>query len=112
MEITFNINNEVVEVILLIFGLLGALSVCFIVSDVFNFLRRKINKNKIMENNIEIGVDINNRKIFTGDRVKRDDGVIGRFNLLDFELCFDYEEEQEDGAICSYINHRRKYELL
>ena len=112
MEITFNINKEVVEVILLVFGLLGALSVCFIVSDVFNFLRRKINKNKIMENNIEIGVDINNRKIFTGDRVKRDDGVIGRFNLLDFELCFDYEEEQEDGEIFSYINHGRKYELL
>ena len=44
MEITFNINKEVVEVILLIFGLLVALSVCFIVSDVFNFLRRKINK--------------------------------------------------------------------
>lgn len=41
MEITFNINNEVVEVILLILGLLGALSVCFLVSDVFNFLRRK-----------------------------------------------------------------------
>ena len=44
MEITFNINKEVVEVILLVFGLLGALSVCFIVLDVFNFLRRKINK--------------------------------------------------------------------
>ena len=41
MEITFSINNEVVEIILLIFGLLGALSVCFIASDVFNFLRRK-----------------------------------------------------------------------
>ena len=76
-----------------------------------NNAREKI-KNNIMENKVEIGVDINNRKIFTGDRVKRDDGVIGRFNLLDFELCFDYEEEQEDGAICSYINHLRKYELL
>lgn len=41
MEVTFNINNEVVEVMLIIFGLLGALSVCFIVSDIFNFLRRK-----------------------------------------------------------------------
>ena len=44
MEITFNINDEVVEIVLLILGLLGALSVCFIVSDVFNFLRWKINK--------------------------------------------------------------------
>lgn len=41
MEITFNTNNEVVEIILLIFGLLGALSVCFIVYEVFNFLWRK-----------------------------------------------------------------------
>ena len=44
MEITFNVSKEVVEIILLVLGLLGALSVCFIVSDVFNFLRRKINK--------------------------------------------------------------------
>ena len=44
MEITFKVSKEVVEVILLILGLLGALSVCFLVSDVFNFLRRKINK--------------------------------------------------------------------
>ena len=41
MEITYNINNEVVEIVLLILSLLGALSVWFIVSDVFNFLRRK-----------------------------------------------------------------------
>ena len=60
MEITFNISKEVVEVILLVFGLLGALSVCFIVSDVFNFLRRKINKKRQNQNTSN---QINSKKI-------------------------------------------------
>lgn len=52
-----------------------------------------------------IGKDIKGKDISIGQKVKRGDGVIGAFDLRDFELCFDYEEEQENGAVCSYINH-------
>lgn len=61
---------------------------------------------------LEIGKDINGETIYIGDKVKRDDGVIGSFSLYDFQLCFDYDEIQKNGAVCSYINHGRKYEII
>lgn len=62
--------------------------------------------------NLIIGEDINNKPIKLGDLVKRQDGVVGRFEVRDFELIFRYEKEREDGAICSYINCGNRYELL
>ena len=61
---------------------------------------------------IKIGEDINAKSIYIGDKVRRDDGVVGFFDLRDFELCFDYEEVQENGATSSYINHGRQYEII
>ena len=59
-----------------------------------------------------IGIDKNGKEIKLKDRLLRSDGIKGWFNLIDFELRFDYEEEQEDGAICSYINHGYSYEKI
>lgn len=61
---------------------------------------------------MEIGKDINGKKVFIGDKVKRDDGIIGCFSISDFGLCFDYDEVQENGATRSYVNHGRRYELV
>ena len=60
---------------------------------------------------MEIGKDINGEIIKIGDKVAREDGVKGSFNLRNFELVFDYEEEQSNGAVCSYINHGYNYTL-
>ena len=60
-----------------------------------------------------IGNDVNNKPIGLGNLVKREDGVIGRFEAKDFELIFRYEKEREDGAICSYVNLcSKEYGLL
>lgn len=61
---------------------------------------------------IKIGEDINGKPIYIVDKVKRDDGVVGSFDLRDFELCFDYEEVQKNGAMSCYINHGRQYEII
>lgn len=61
---------------------------------------------------MELGKDISGKIITIGQKVKRDDGVIGSFNLKDFELAFVYEEIQDNGAVCSYINHGRLYEIV
>lgn len=59
-----------------------------------------------------IGEDINKNTISLGQRIKRDDGVIGSFELRAFELVFRYEKIQENGAVCSYINHGYNYTIL
>lgn len=59
-----------------------------------------------------IGKDINGKEIRIKDNLLRSDGVRGSFSIRDFELCFDYDDVQENGAVCSYINHGYTYELI
>ena len=61
---------------------------------------------------MEIGKARDGKIISIGQRVKRDDDVIGSFELRDFELVFRYEKIQENGAVCSYINHGYNYTIL
>ena len=59
-----------------------------------------------------IGTDIKGNKVSLGQKVKRDDGVIGNFDLRAFELVFEYDDAQENGAVCCYINKKYTYEIV
>ena len=59
-----------------------------------------------------IGKDIDGNDVILGQSLKRNDGVIGSFSLGRFELVFDYEEVQENGAVCSYITNEYRYEII
>lgn len=61
---------------------------------------------------IVVGEDIYGGSIVVGQRCKREDGVIGVFELQDFQLRFVYTEVQENGATSSLINDGYKYEII
>ena len=59
-----------------------------------------------------IGKDIDGSDVILGQRLKRNDGVIGSFRLGRFALVFEYEEVQENGADSSYIGSDYRYEII
>ena len=66
----------------------------------------------MMRNKTIIGKDLEGTDVILGQRLKRNDGVIGSFRLGRFELVFDYEQEQENGAVCSYNGGEYRYETI
>lgn len=59
-----------------------------------------------------IGKDMTGNNIALGQRVRRDDGIIGSFELNKFQIKFVYDEAQDNGGTSSLINDCYNYEVV